>query len=482
MLLFFFSSFRTALPSVFNAVHITKALFPVVLLSTACVAQDAGYADTRRSLEHFRVDARWRVVDDKGSPEESTRSLLAKPLDVDAAVRVAMLNNADVQSAFEELGVARAALVTALRLPNPVVEGGIAFHKPGPDYEFGALLGLNDLLFLSTRAGAAEAGLDAAKLSVVGSILDLALDVRVAYYRYVAARQIVDLRRHVLLAARSSYESAEELHRVGNTTDLDFHNQRALYEDQRLLEAQAESELTRERARLEALMGLAGSGAKWDTVALLPNADTTSGLPADAEGRALEKSLDLELARRRFTAAAKRANLARAEGLLPEVRAGVTVEKEYDEPNWGVGPKFQVELPLLYQGGGEVARAQSDMRRERNAYMSAAQRIRAAMQEVSSRLETARASVAFYREVQLPLREQIVNETQLNFNAMSAGVFQLLLAKRDQIEAGRAYVETLRDYWIARSEADQLLAGRLVRVRESRGPTSQAVERPADAD
>lgn len=480
MILYFFGSFRTALVRTLDTVRVPLVL-PFVLLSTACAAQDAGYADTRHSLERFRLDAHWRAVDDQGNPEENTRALLAKPLDADTAVRVAMLNNADVQSAFEELGVARAALVTALRLPNPVVEGGVAFHKPNPDFEFGALLAINDLLFLSTRAGAAQAGLDAAKLSVAGNILDLALDVRIAYYRYVAARQVVDLRRHVLLAARSSFESAEELHRVGNTTDLDFHNQRALYEDQRLLEAQAESELTRERARLEALMGLAGSGAKWDTVTLLPNADTASILPADAEGRALDKSLDLEIARRRFTAAAKRANLARAEGLLPEVRAGVTVEKEYDEANWGVGPKFQVELPLLYQGGGEIARAQSDMRRERNAYTSAAQQIRAAVHEVGSRLETARASVAFYREVQLPLREQIVNETQLNFNAMSTGVFQLLQAKRDQIEAGRAYVETLRDYWIARSEADQLLAGRLVRLRESSKPTVQAADRGTEA-
>jgi cobalt-zinc-cadmium efflux system outer membrane protein len=87
----------------------------------------------------------------------------------------------------------------------------------------------------------------------------------------------------------------------------------------------------------------------------------------------------------------------------------------------------------------------------------------------------------FYREVQLPLREQIVNETQLNFNAMSTGVFQLLQAKRDQIEAGRAYVETLRDYWIARSEADQLLAGRLVRVRETSAPTTKSAESPAES-
>ena len=61
----------------------------------------------------------------------------------------------------------------------------------------------------------------------------------------------------------------------------------------------------------------------------------------------------------------------------------------------------------------------------------------------------------------MPRRERIVNEAQLAYNAMAIGVFQLLQAKRDQIETGRVYVETLRDYWLARAEIEQLLAGRL---------------------
>ncbi|MES1186917.1 MAG: TolC family protein, partial [Myxococcales bacterium] len=63
--------------------------------------------------------------------------------------------------------------------------------------------------------------------------------------------------------------------------------------------------------------------------------------------------------------------------------------------------------------------------------------------------------------VLLPSRERILNATQLQFNAMSASVFQLLLAKREQIETARSYVEALRDYWTAYAEAEQLRSGRL---------------------
>jgi cobalt-zinc-cadmium efflux system outer membrane protein len=44
---------------------------------------------------------------------------------------------------------------------------------------------------------------------------------------------------------------------------------------------------------------------------------------------------------------------------------------------------------------------------------------------------------------------------------MQIGVFQLLQARRDQIDAGRAYVQTLLEYWQARAALDQLMAGRL---------------------
>ena len=64
---------------------------------------------------------------------------------------------------------------------------------------------------------------------------------------------------------------------------------------------------------------------------------------------------------------------------------------------------------------------------------------------------------------------------------MNIGVFQLLQAKRDQIETARAYVETQREYWIARSELEQLLSGRLVPLRERSSPDAGgSVERASE--
>ena len=71
----------------------------------------------------------------------------------------------------------------------------------------------------------------------------------------------------------------------------------------------------------------------------------------------------------------------------------------------------------------------------------------------------ARDRAVYYERIMLPLRQQIVDETLLQYNAMQIGAFQLLMAKRDQIETGAEYIAALRDYWLARARLEQILAG-----------------------
>jgi len=64
------------------------------------------------------------------------------------------------------------------------------------------------------------------------------------------------------------------------------------------------------------------------------------------------------------------------------------------------------------------------------------------------------------RTVLLPLRERVVQHAQLRYNAMLLGVFQLLVARREQIDAYRDYLDSVRDYWIARADLERAAAGR----------------------
>jgi outer membrane protein, heavy metal efflux system len=440
----------------------------VVAFNGGCVSSEAGYEDVRSlTAARLQADVRWYEHDSRAAGSEPVRKLLAQPLTADSAVQVALLNNQGLQAAFEELGVARAGMVQALRLPNPTLDAAVRYgasESDNPSIDLGALLDVTELLFMPMRSGKAGAQMDAARLSVAGAVIDLAFETRASFYAYQAAAQTLELRRNIVAALSASFELAAKLHEAGNITDLSFATERALYEESRLAHTAAEAAVQATREELSALLGVWGQGASWTADERLPEPAPVDARLAELEGRAIEQSLDLELGRQRFAAASKGANLAAVRGWLPELRAGVSAEREADQgAEWAVGPAVALELPLFYQGQAETGIALADMRREQRLYADLAVRIRATARASAARLQAAAKSAAYYRDVLLPLRQQIVDETQLQFNAMSVRAFQLLQAKRDQIETARAYVEALRDYWTARTIVDQLLAGRLPR-------------------
>ena len=426
--------------------------------AAACVPQNAGYEDVQNVVSRTGHEVRWRHVDGAGRLDEQARVLLGQPLTADAAVKLALLNNADLQAMFEELGMARGDLVRALRLPNPTAEGGLQFEEgEASDVELTLSQDVSELILLPMRNRAAQAEFAAVKLDLAGRAMDFILDVRKAFYGYVADQQILELRKTVLDALQASASAAEAIHRAGNMTDLDLASQQVLFEEARVSYSSAETALATSRERLNTLLGLWGKDTTWTVAERLPEPEEVS--KDTLEGAAVARSVELATIRHRFTAAAKKADLARVRGWLPELKAGVAFERE--EGDWSTGPIAEIELPIFYQGEGEVARAEAEMRREDQLYKGMAVRVRAALRAVQVRASTARERALYLKNTLLPMRERILNETQLQFNAMNTSVFQLLIARRDQIEAGRSYVESLREYWVAKADLEQLLAGRV---------------------
>lgn len=117
-------------------------------------------------------------------------------------------------------------------------------------------------------------------------------------------------------------------------------------------------------------------------------------------------------------------------------------------------------------------------------FRALAVKVRSEVRRARNHMLSARARVEYYRKVLLPLRGTIVEQTQLEYNAMLVGVFQLLQAKQAEIEAGRGYIEALRDYWIARAELEHAVGGRLQdsSVGTSRDGKTKTESRPNQTD
>ena len=442
----------------------------------ACAPRDAGFGSVQVLVEQRAgLDAQWHYLD--GPTDATVVEMLAQPVGSEEAVRIALLNNRDLQASFEELGIARASLLEASLPPN--IELDFERHKlPGErsEFSFGATIDLSRLIFLSMRRGVASAELDAVRFQTTGTVLGFAQAVRTAYYDYQAAEQLLELDNTVLEAAAASYDIAQRLSEAGNIAALELANERAFYEESRSQIALSEAVVFSRREELNALMGLSGMETHWQLAGRLAEPQEASPDLADLEARSIEQSLDLVELEHRSVGAARRANLARAEGLLPSLRAGVHVGREDDRREFG--PLITLELPVFDQGQGRVAFARAEMRQLEQQYRARAVRIRAAVRTARNDLLIAARRVNHYQDVLLPLREQIVDQTQRQYNAMELGVFQLIVARRDQVRTGQEYVLALREYWHARSTLDQILAGRLVSVEGDLGVMPGGLEMP----
>lgn len=429
----------------------------------ASVPEKGGFDDVQGEIS-ARVGQRvewYQSSDADAQVATALRELLSDGLTEEEAVQIALLNNRALQATYEDLGLAQANLVQAGLLENPVFDLAVFLPEGGgrADLDAGIVQNFLSVLYRPLRKRIAAAQFEAAKLRVTAAVLDLAAETRSAYYRVQANQQIAELLTQVVSATGASYEAAQRLLEAGNVFSLDVARERALYEEARLALAAAEADMIVDRERLNRLMGLWGPEITWDVhnrLAPLPEAPLSLD---ELERHAIEANLDLAIYRQQIEAVAGLLGIADATALVPELDVGVLSERE--EGEWEVGPGIGIEIPVFDQGQARKAAARSDLRRVQQLYWAAGVDIRSASRALRQRLVTARDRAAHVQAVVLPLANQIVNDTQLQYNAMQIGIFQLLQAKRQQIAAGLQYIETLRDYWLVHSEVERLLDGRV---------------------
>ncbi len=439
------------------------AFFALTALAGCASMQPQGGFDDVQQAVSERTGARvhWNNgTEADAEVKAAVGSLLQRELTVEDAVQLALLNNHNLQAIYEELNIAQADLVQAGLLRNPVFGGSVGFAISGG----GIAPTLNiaqdfvGMLSMPLRKGRAEAAFERAKVLVTSAVLDAAFDVRRAFYDYQAAQQTCEMRATVVEATKASYELAKRLRAAGNFRELDLSNERALYERSKVELAAMETEVILGRERMNALMGLWGAQTQWRTSARLPAPPDDAGAPDGLERRAIAASLDLTVLRRDAEIAARSAGIARQFGWFTEAEVGVSAARELGEP-WTVGPSLALPIPIFDQGQAKIASTDAQFRQAGERYIARAVEIRSRVRAAHVASVMALDRAKYYENVILPLRQKIVGETQLQYNAMQVSAFQLLQAKRDQIDAGAAYIGSLRDFWVAESMMDQILSG-----------------------
>lgn len=459
----------------------------VLLFATAVVAgagcavpKDAGFADVRQSVA-ARLD---RTVEwTRDTPEDTAVAaqivaLLDHQLTVDGAIQIALLNNQQLQAVYEDLGVAQAAVVQAGLLKNPVFDAAVRLRIDGGPVnpEFAVAEDFLGVLFIPMRKRIASAEFEAAKQHVTGAVLDLAGEVRAACYQLQAELQLLELERAVMDAGDAAADAAARLHTAGNLTDLELASEEALAAQTRLDVAATEAHVVDLRERLNSLLGLWGTQTGWALAARLPDLPEQEMDLTGVERRAVTASLDLAELREDVAATRERLGLARVAGPWPSLDFGVMADR--DDGAWELGPSLALPLPLFDQGQAQVAASAAELRRTERRFHALAVQLRAAVRAARNRIVAARQRAAYYQRVLLPLRQRVLAQTQLEYNGMLVGVFQLLQAKQQEIDSGKQYVDALRDYWIARAQLTQILDGRLPHLAPGIGLPIPATDEP----
>jgi cobalt-zinc-cadmium efflux system outer membrane protein len=459
-------------------------LFVPLVFVSGCttVVMNAGFDDVRGIVEERSASKIFWNTGTELDKEAADKvgSLLKGKLTADEAVQIALLNNRDLQAVYSDLGVAQADLVQAGLLNNPIFEAALKFPISGgqTNLEFVTVMNFLDLFYMPLRKRVAGTRFEEAKLRVTGAVLDFVARARTTFYLHLANEQLLELRQTIVQALNTSLDVARRLNEAGNITDLDLARERALAEAGKLALRSAEIAARQSREQLNDLMGLWGKNTEWQTDGRLPDIPGQPMQTEDIERVALNRSIDLSHARQRIRVAGEQLGFNRTTALIPELHLGPLGER--NEGAWEIGPVLEFPIPLFDQGQARIGRSAAELRRAQQEYYALAVRIRSTARVVRDRMGGARDRALYYRDILLPLRERIVNESQLQYNAMQLGPIQLLRAKEQQIETAVAYIEALRDYWLARGDAGQILSGRLPNPNER--PATQTGGTPKMAD
>lgn len=434
----------------------------LLLAGCAGVAPDGGFGAVAAGTRE-RIGAEPRVARDEASAralQQEVRALLAGPLDMDGAVRVALLNHPGLQASYWQVGIAQADLVQASRLRNP----GLGFRRVGGggdiEIERSLTFDLAGILTLPLAARMEARRFEQVKLEIGYAIEQHAAQTRRAWVDAVAASQALDYARRVDAAAQASAELAGRMAKVGNMSQLALSRQQLFQAETAATLARAGKQAVNAREHLTRLLGLWGQDTQYTLPDHLPELPSAPAALADVERIALEQRLDVRAAKLDAEATASNLGLTRATRFINALDLGAVSKSETGLPRER-GYELRIELPLFDWGGARTAKAEA-------IYMQAVHRVAEA--GVAARSE-ARAGyldyrnaydvAAHYRDTVIPLRKRISHEVLLRYNGMLASSLDLLADSREQAGAVTSYIDALKDFWTAHADLEAALGARV---------------------
>jgi outer membrane protein TolC len=437
----------------------------LLLAGCATTAIDDNYMAVERfAQERTGVRPRWlRSDEERREVTLEVERLLVQPLTADAAVGIALAYSPVFQTMLAEAAERSAQATGAVHPPNPVLSFVHLFRSGGGqgelEIERALSVSLLDLILLPARLERAELRQRQTRLATSAKVVRLVAEVRQAWVRAVAARQMAAYYGDVREAAEAGAELARRMQSVGNFSRLQRAQHQAFYADAVANQVRALHGATAAREALVRLLGLpAGQVRKLQLLERLPDLPEAPRDEADVAKAALDERLDVQLARADLDGTARDLGLTRVTSVVNGLELGGVLNTETGKPS---KRGYELELPLPLFDFGDASRAGAEAR-----YLAAANRTAQVAVDADSQVREAYGSyrsawdlARHYRDEIVPLRKSISDEMLLQYNGMLIGVFELLADARAQVGAVIRAIEAQGDFWVADAALQAALLG-----------------------
>jgi outer membrane protein TolC len=388
--------------------------------------------------------------------------LLRAPLSADAAVQVALLNNAELQAAYNRLGVAEAVAVQASRPPLPSFSYDWVKTSIELDIERQVVASVLQLATWPARSKLAGVRFEQAELRAAEKTLRIAAETRKAYYSAVGAREVLGALNSAKANAEASAELAVKLTQTGAVNKLDQARRQVFASEIEAQVTAAKLKAIAAEERLTRLMGLLAPNVATLLPSSLPPVPGKSRSLASIEQEAMDKRVDLEIARLEVEALARSYGITRSTRLVNVLEAaGISkTQKDKGEPSAdGGGFDIRFEVPIYDFGRARVREAEQRYFEALNQLRAMAVNARSEAREAYGIYASTRSIAAQYEEEVLPLRQTISEETELQYNAMQVDAFALFEAARENAASKVASIEAKRNFWLAYTDLTVAVLG-----------------------
>ena len=403
-----------------------------------------------------------RTPDDAEQARGRVRQLLSRPLNADAAVQVALLSNKGLQAAYNELALAETDLVQQSLPPNPTFSISRIAGDGASEIERQVVGDILALATLPFRSEIARERFRQAQLRAALETLRLAADVRRAYFRSVAANEMVGLLTSAKSTAESTAQLAKKLGETGSLNKLDLAREQVFYAETTADLASARQAATSAREQLGRLMGLWDDDLGFrlpDWLPALPRRpQSLPGIEADA----VAHRIDLQIARMELAALAKSLNLTEATRFVTLLDVAGIARRSHDPespPFRERGFDVQFQIPVFDGGEVRVRQATETYNQAFNRLTEKAVNVRSEARDAYRIYRSTWDIASHYQREILPLRQIITEEMRLRFSSMQVDVFALLTEARQRIASLRLAIDAKRQFWLAQSDLKTAVNG-----------------------